>query len=65
MPRSARSGPRAGWTPGPLARGWNTRSFDGVARTERRRIEQGKPTPQIREDGAPAGIPAARVRDPV
>jgi uncharacterized protein (DUF2236 family) len=35
--------------PGPLARGWNTRSFDGVARTERWRIEHGKPTPQIRE----------------
>jgi len=41
--------------PRPLARGWNTRSFDGVARTERRRIEQGKPTPQLREDG-PVGI---------
>ena len=34
-------------TPGPLARGWNTRSFDGVARTERRRIERGLPTPQV------------------
>src|SRR5437660_7665917 len=32
-------------TPTPLARGWNTRSFDGVARTERRRIEKGIPTP--------------------
>jgi uncharacterized protein (DUF2236 family) len=49
-------------TPGPLARGWNTRSFDGVARTERRRIESGKPTPQILEDGTPAGIPGARIR---
>jgi uncharacterized protein (DUF2236 family) len=43
-------------TPGPLARGWNTRSFDGVAKTERRRIETGKPTPQIRPEG-PVGIP--------
>jgi len=42
-------------TPAPLARGYNTRSFDGVARTERRRIERGRPTPQVREDG-PAGI---------
>jgi uncharacterized protein (DUF2236 family) len=37
-------------TPGPLARGWNTRSFDGVARTERWRIEHGRPTPQVRPD---------------
>ena len=51
-------------TPAPLARGWNTRSFDGVARTERRRIEQGKPTPQIREDGSPAGIRAPSARQP-
>ncbi len=43
-------------TPAPLARGWNTRSFDGVARTERWRIEHGKPTPQVRAD-SPAGIP--------
>jgi uncharacterized protein (DUF2236 family) len=35
-------------TPAPLARGRNTRSFDGVARTERRRIERGVPTPQVR-----------------
>jgi uncharacterized protein (DUF2236 family) len=42
-------------TPAPLARGWNTRSFDMVARTERRRIERGEPTPQIRADG-PIGI---------
>lgn len=34
-------------TPDPLARGWNTRSFDGVARTEAWRIEHGKPTPQV------------------
>jgi uncharacterized protein (DUF2236 family) len=42
-------------TPAPFARGWNTRSFDMVARTERRRIERGEPTPQIRAD-QPAGI---------
>jgi uncharacterized protein (DUF2236 family) len=42
-------------TPAPFARGWNTRSFDMVARTERRRIERGEPTPQIRGD-QPAGI---------
>jgi uncharacterized protein (DUF2236 family) len=52
-------------TPAPLARGGNTRSFDGVAREERRRIEQGKPTPQIRDDGTPTGIPGARIREPV
>ena len=34
-------------TPASLARGYNTRSFDGVARTERRRIERGVPTPQV------------------
>jgi uncharacterized protein (DUF2236 family) len=46
-------------TPGPLARGWNTRSFELVARTERWRIEHGKPTPQVRDDG-PAGIKLPR-----
>jgi len=45
-------------TPGPLARGWNTRSFDGVARTERWRIEHGRPTPQVRET-APQATEAA------
>jgi uncharacterized protein (DUF2236 family) len=39
-------------TPAPLARGWNTRSFDGVARTERWRIEHGRPTPQLAEQAA-------------
>jgi uncharacterized protein (DUF2236 family) len=34
-------------TPERLAQGYNTRSFDGVARTERRRIERGEPTPQV------------------
>lgn len=34
--------------PSPLARGWNTRSFDGVAKTESRRIENGQATPQVR-----------------
>jgi uncharacterized protein (DUF2236 family) len=45
-------------TPAPLARGWNTRSFDGVARTERRRIERGLPTPRV---GGGLPTPAARV----
>ncbi len=40
--------------PTPLARGYNTRSFDGVARTERRRIERGIPTPQVPEAAAEA-----------
>jgi uncharacterized protein (DUF2236 family) len=48
-------------TPAPLARGWNTRSFERVARTERWRIEHGRPTPQMRDDG-PVGI-GARFRD--
>jgi uncharacterized protein (DUF2236 family) len=43
------------FTPGPLVRGWNTKSFELVARTERRRIEHGRPTPQVRDHG-PAGI---------
>ncbi len=42
-------------TPKPLARGYNTRSFKMVARTERRRIERGEPTPQVRDEG-PANI---------
>jgi uncharacterized protein (DUF2236 family) len=46
--------------PGAVRRGYNTRSFDMVALTERRRIEQGKPTPQLRDDG-PAT--ARRVRE--
>lgn len=40
--------------PTPLARGWNTRSFEGVAKTERRRIEKGLPTPQVRPVEAPS-----------
>jgi uncharacterized protein (DUF2236 family) len=51
--RAVRAGRRL--TPGGLARGWNTRSFELVARTERRRVEHGKPTPQVRDDG-PVGI---------
>src|SRR5947209_4451791 len=49
-----------GLTPPPLRRGYNTRQFDGVAGTERRRIERGHPTPQVSEHG-PVGIrlPAA------
>jgi uncharacterized protein (DUF2236 family) len=42
-------------TPDRLARGWNTGSFERVAQTERSRIERGKPTPQVRDDG-PVGI---------
>lgn len=42
-------------TPSRLARGPNTRSFELVARTERWRIEHGKPTPQITDSG-PASI---------
>lgn len=45
--------------PRSVRRGYNTRSFDMVALTERRRIEQGKPTPQLRDD-EPA---TARVRE--
>ncbi len=39
-------------TPGFAARGWNTRPFDLVAQTERRRIASGEPTPQVRDSGA-------------
>ncbi len=46
--RAVRSARRV--MPAPLARGWNTRSFEGVAKTERRRIEKGLPTPQVRVD---------------
>jgi uncharacterized protein (DUF2236 family) len=40
--------------PGALARGYNTRSFELVAKTERWRVANGKPTPQILAHG-PAG----------
>jgi uncharacterized protein (DUF2236 family) len=43
--RALRSG-RA-LAPRALARGWNTRSYDLVAATERRRLARGKRTPQI------------------
>jgi uncharacterized protein (DUF2236 family) len=43
--------------PAGVARGLNTRSFELVAGTERRRIVRGRPTPQIR-DGDAAGRPA-------
>jgi uncharacterized protein (DUF2236 family) len=36
-------------TPAPLARGSCLREYEMVARTERRRIERGRPTPQVRE----------------
>jgi uncharacterized protein (DUF2236 family) len=42
-------------TPKAVARGWNTRSFEGVAREERTRIERGRPTPQMTPEG-PVGI---------
>jgi uncharacterized protein (DUF2236 family) len=56
--RARRLAPRS------LAQGYNTRSFEMVARTEQWRIAHGKPTPQVR-DGQPAGIApgrAARLR---
>ncbi|MHB8656636.1 MAG: oxygenase MpaB family protein [Solirubrobacteraceae bacterium] len=37
--------------PDRLAKGWNTASFERVARTERWRIEHRKPTPQVGENG--------------
>jgi len=37
-------------TPGVMARGSCVREYDMVARTERRRIERGQPTPQVRSD---------------
>jgi hypothetical protein len=43
--RAARAGVRV--APKLVTRGWNRRSFDMVAETERRRIARGKPTPQI------------------
>jgi uncharacterized protein (DUF2236 family) len=47
--------------PGPLARGYNTRSFELVAKTERWRVANGRPTPQILSDGpAGPGIDVAR-----
>jgi uncharacterized protein (DUF2236 family) len=45
-------------TPTPLARGYNTGSFEGVARTERRRIERGIPTPQVLQDATPERLRA-------
>jgi uncharacterized protein (DUF2236 family) len=46
--------------PGPLTRGYNTRSFELVAKTERRRVARGEPTPQILSEG-PAGPGIERV----
>ena len=45
------------FVPPPVAWGYNTRSFERVARTERWRVEHGRPTPQIR-DGEAVGITA-------
>jgi uncharacterized protein (DUF2236 family) len=50
----ARASRRA--TPGILARGWNTRPFNMVAKTERTRIERGEPTPQVTAAG-PVPLP--------
>jgi uncharacterized protein (DUF2236 family) len=54
--RAIRAGRRL--TPGPLAQGWNTEAFARVERTERWRIANGKPTPQVRQEG-PTGYPAS------
>jgi hypothetical protein len=43
--RVARTGRRL--LPHPVTHGYNTRYFDLVAETERRRIAEGKPTPQV------------------
>jgi len=56
--RAARAARRA--APAPLARGWNTGSFERVARTERWRIEHGKPTPQVPEDAILAASGSSR-----
>ena len=46
-------------TPRAISHGYNTRSFDMVAGTERRRIQNGEPTPQIRDGVAtPLRAPA-------
>lgn len=55
--RAIRAG--RGLMPGALARGWNTSSFELVARTERRRIERGRWTPQLLPEG-PRPLPARR-----
>ncbi len=51
--RAVRAGRRL--TPRSLAIGRNTKSFELVARTERWRVEHGKPTPQVGAEG-PVGI---------
>ncbi len=51
--RAVRSARRM--TPRALATGRNTKSFELVAREERRRVKDGKPTPQVRDEG-PVGI---------
>jgi uncharacterized protein (DUF2236 family) len=45
------------FTPAPLARGWNTNAFERVARTERFRIQHGRPTPQVRDPIVAAATP--------
>ena len=45
--------------PARLARGYNTGSFGRVAATERWRIDRGRPTPQVLDDG-PGPLPSGR-----
>ncbi len=45
--------------PARLTRGWNTGSFERVAKTERWRIANGRPTPQVSTDG-PRTLPRNR-----
>jgi uncharacterized protein (DUF2236 family) len=47
--------------PSRLARGWNTGSFERVAKTERWRIAHERPTPQVGTDG-PRTLPRGRYR---
>jgi uncharacterized protein (DUF2236 family) len=46
--------------PSTLVRGWNTRFFERIARTERWRIEHGKPTPQLWDREPAAESPSSR-----
>ncbi|MDQ6605129.1 MAG: DUF2236 domain-containing protein [Actinomycetota bacterium] len=48
-----------GVVPGRLTRGWNTGSFERVAKTERWRIAHDRPTPTVASDG-PRTLPRSR-----
>ncbi|MBO9533307.1 MAG: DUF2236 domain-containing protein [Solirubrobacteraceae bacterium] len=51
-------------TPEPIARGWNTKIFNGIAGEERKRLRAGRETPHIRPDGSPGtGYPLMRPED--